>query len=85
MAEAINNELATQLEQDEQGFVERFRAVMSQLANEGNEFKLPLLFSDHVANPENNLGYVKSIIRQCTIVNVPEDEDGIELIKVKKV
>ena len=40
---------------------------------------------DHVVNTKNNLGYVKSKIRQCAIVNVPEDQDGIELIKIKKV
>ena len=57
--------------------------MMSQLANEGIEFKLHLLIIDHVANTETNLGYVKSKI--CAIVNMPEDQDGIDLIKIKKV
>ena len=38
-----------------------------------------------MANTENNLGYVKSMIRQCAEINVPEDKDGIDLIKIKKV
>ena len=72
MAEPNDNEPAALIERDEQGFFERFRSVISKLADEGIECE------------HRKLGYVKSMIRQCTEVNVPEDKDGIDLIKNKK-
>ena len=54
MVEVNDNELAALIQREEQGFFERFRTVMSQLADEGIEFRLPFVIIDHVANTENN-------------------------------
>ena len=41
MSQLNDSELAALVERDEQGFFERFRSLMSQLMNEGIDFKLP--------------------------------------------
>ena len=68
----------------EKEFLKRLEKELGNMTNEGVAFTLPAVVIDHVANTEQNLGFIRSKVKRHAREGVTEG-DGLKLFKVRKV
>ena len=77
------------LNRHELAFSTRFASLLSQLADEGIGFSLPVVVIEHIWNSESNLGIVKAQARKFAkeLSNIVDgtNEEYFDLLKVKEV